>query len=977
MGRVFDIRKKRFLKAGEISETLRRIAARGPRGRRAPGVFDVRTGRFLSDQQVLQRRIAQLVKKGGEELRKLNPSEKVRLKELKETTAKIPKITRITTVSASVAGAPITRKELSEAQKGKILDRNVLELEQELKGLESEKQRLLQQEKTIAGKDITAASKFNLDVKKFNEKIKAFNQRGETIKLDVQAFNRELQRKAAAGEITLIGGEKITRLPKKPTELLETGIAREVEAKRPIVGVQPIEDIIPSITKRTKETLLGFGELGAGLAATSIKGFQALGVPTKPKPEVVRRLGRAAGFVSGAAIALPEAVLFQTFGRVIGLGEEVGARIVGKKPIPTELIFTGVSEKIVLGAQQVPILGDIFGAKQAVTRAGKVALTREALTEFASAVTFLSLPALPRAKVKKVPSKILSPAAVGIQDIFARVKGKLAFKKPTLAQAFEAETLTLKQFKRDFFRGAKPITPSERKEFFRLLTGQQVQKRVKVFGKPRIDIQAILKKEFPFPGDVPRVRVRTFDVPKRGLTGKQRKEFERLVQEIGVARGERVFRKFFRTTVERPTGVELRELQAALRPPTRVVAKAIRGERFLEFTPKEARAALLEDLGLAVRIRERKLVSSKKFAEEIKRGAARLLKKEEESLKKLGAEEKGTIRGFQEVVGQLQQIQRKKRRRLRRIFEEEEIIFPELFPAVPEAVKRPRAEALTFERFGAVSGAALRATQAQRLREIQAGVTVQLLRARERPALSEIAALRELTGFATIQTLKERELLRSRFAQLTSLTEVQTLKQLQSLKEAEAQRLKEIQRTRTQTIERITPKLVTVPKVAALKTIPKVPFLILPLPEVDAPQFQAPTDDPQKGFNVFIRRKGKLTRRNKVPLTRPSAFGLGFLLADQSVARSGVVRDAKKKGKSIPALNRVTAIAFKFRKPKGKTKLARDSFVERSRFAIDSIGELEGITAKGRAQAERNRSIRKVLRLPPKRRKKTKRRKRK
>ncbi len=443
MGRVFDIRKKRFLEAGELSETLKRIASQGPRSARAPGVFDVRTGTFLSDQQVIQRRITQLVQKGGDELRNLNPAEKVQLKELKETTAKIPKLTRVTTLSATVAGVPITRKDLSEAQKGKILDSNVLELERELKALEDEKTSLLEQEKTIARKDITAASKFNLDVKKFNDKIKFFNQKTESIKLEVQDFNRELQRKAASGEITLIGAEKISRVPTTAQELLTSGIAGEVQARRPIVGVQSIPDIGAAITKRTRETLLGFGELGAGLAATSIKGFQTLGVPTKPDPELVKRLGRAAGITAGAAIALPEAVLQQAVSQTIGLAEEVTGKITRRPTEPLKFELTGVPGEIVRGAKGVPFLGALIGAEEAVTDRG-VFLTRPALAEFASAVTFLALPAVRAPKVKKavkvpVPKKVPKKAPITkappsvLEKLIARERIQLLGEKPVVA----------------------------------------------------------------------------------------------------------------------------------------------------------------------------------------------------------------------------------------------------------------------------------------------------------------------------------------------------------------------------------------------------------------------------------------------------------------------------------------------------------------------------------------------------------------
>ncbi len=253
------------------------------------------------------------------------------------------------------------------------------------------------------------------------------------------------------------------------------------------------------------------------------------------------------------------------------------------------------------------------------------------------------------------------------------------------------------------------------------------------------------------------------------------------------------------------------------------------------------------------------------------------------------------------------------------------------------------------------------------------------LRLRERPLQVVIPGIStvQIQRVQDVQKQRESSLqaLRNRFAELTSLGSAESLKEIQSLRQRQAQRLRELQRTVTRTVPRITPRITRPPRVTRPRVPPRrPPLILLPLPQVDEPQFRRPEDDPQRGFNVFLRRKGRLVRQNKVPLTRPSAFGLGFLLADESVARSGVVREAKKSGKSVPALNRATSIAFKFRKPRGKTKLARDSFVERSRFAIDSVGELEGITARGRAKAERNRSIRRVLKIPALKRKKSSRR---
>ncbi len=149
----------------------------------------------------------------------------------------------------------------------------------------------------------------------------------------------------------------------------------------------------------------------------------------------------------------------------------------------------------------------------------------------------------------------------------------------------------------------------------------------------------------------------------------------------------------------------------------------------------------------------------------------------------------------------------------------------------------------------------------------------------------------------------------------------------------------------------------------------KPPFLFAP--EFEGIEFFR--KERKQGFNVFIRKRGKNVRVNKVALEELTARGLGFLLADESVRRSGFIRPTKKKPKRVRVLEaQAQLLAFKFRRPKGKTKLARDSFVEKTAFAIDSPQELQGITLKGRIASERNRAIRKVLKLPKKRKRKRK-----
>lgn len=106
----------------------------------------------------------------------------------------------------------------------------------------------------------------------------------------------------------------------------------------------------------------------------------------------------------------------------------------------------------------------------------------------------------------------------------------------------------------------------------------------------------------------------------------------------------------------------------------------------------------------------------------------------------------------------------------------------------------------------------------------------------------------------------------------------------------------------------------------------------------------------KEGYNVHVRegekRSDAFVKVNEKPLPFNSAYNLGARTADNTVSRTFKVSRAKQDTTLPDDLTR--PIGHKYRKPKGKTKLpATGIFVEKSAFAIDSMGELMGITAKG------------------------------
>ena len=138
--------------------------------------------------------------------------------------------------------------------------------------------------------------------------------------------------------------------------------------------------------------------------------------------------------------------------------------------------------------------------------------------------------------------------------------------------------------------------------------------------------------------------------------------------------------------------------------------------------------------------------------------------------------------------------------------------------------------------------------------------------------------------------------------------------------------------------------------------------IIIPIP---APQLVSiQTIASLKGpFNIVARRRGKIVKLNRFPLTGSQALALGGFKVDNAAIRSFAIVKTTGKTRTIkvPRFN-----AKKFRRPVGNTKLQKFFLVEKTKFAIDTRGEKREITRKGL----------KALRLRRKRRKRIVKRKR-
>ncbi len=101
-----------------------------------------------------------------------------------------------------------------------------------------------------------------------------------------------------------------------------------------------------------------------------------------------------------------------------------------------------------------------------------------------------------------------------------------------------------------------------------------------------------------------------------------------------------------------------------------------------------------------------------------------------------------------------------------------------------------------------------------------------------------------------------------------------------------------------------------------------------------------------QAFDVFVRSKGKWTKvKTKDTMNYFYAKAKGFEIADKYAERSVKLKPTKKTAKLIGVSEPFNS--YKFDWDKSKKETLRKSYIEKSKYAIDSIGELRGITYKG------------------------------
>jgi len=118
-----------------------------------------------------------------------------------------------------------------------------------------------------------------------------------------------------------------------------------------------------------------------------------------------------------------------------------------------------------------------------------------------------------------------------------------------------------------------------------------------------------------------------------------------------------------------------------------------------------------------------------------------------------------------------------------------------------------------------------------------------------------------------------------------------------------------------------------------------------------------------KGFYTYVKKDAtKKARYIKVtddPVTEKQALGIGAKYTDETVSRTFYIKPAppEEEIKSQPKYNMTWAIKrHQFRKPvKGGKKVKSKRWIEKTRYAIDTPGEIQGITVKGLQALEEKR----------------------
>lgn len=764
-------------------------------------------------------------------------------------------------------------------------------------------------------------------------------------KVELQSIIKKVQTTRIAPSVARLSGlSRVQQLSELERSKIETE-ARQRETEKLALDLR--RESLES-RQRVLERLSGRGTLLPGVATkfnneikklnTDVKSFNTKVTATQAK---ISRFGRKAGRITGAGITTTP-----TAAQQIPTLLEFRERVRKKETIEPlgfsmERVRATRKAGAEFGAAIVPAGLSIFGARGGAAVGSTLGLIEEG-ARFTVDVPLVGIERF-IGKPIKIPIKERPPEITRVKRAIERFRGRRpTFFDLSLAERFRAQAKI--PFAGQLLGFEQAITPEGRvvltraalRNFatsFALFFGPQaIAKTARVTTKARVPIQSFLAKRLKAPGLRPTLR---FQVP--ALETRIPTPSELKIAEITRRRFKsiRQIRESFAGVQKKATQAEITRLLGKA-PPGVITRPSKAGIRFGDIKiPKikfEPPRPLVE--ATVRKVRPKKIVVL---------GPAK-----PKQVKVVFLDEKGGI-GFGRPIQVPRPFPPIRIRVGRQIPRRVRVVrFQDLLKQFDIRTVKPRTG--TRLRLTAL-GTAL--TQKQLQESIQ----------------FPLQALRDITGFKELQRSRDAQL----GAQATRSISTQISRDITLQRSKQAQKLKQFQRQVQRTIK--VPRLRLLERLPTRPRIPRRPRpLLFPLPgPIEVEEELRFFGRRKEGFNVFGRRRGKPTRINKVALTRQSALGLGFLLTDDSTLRSFFIKRAKGKAQRVGSLDIASGLLrSKFRRPKGKTKLARNSFVELSRFAIDSPGERAGITLKGRIASERNRAIRKVLKLPKKRKRKRK-----
>jgi len=209
--------------------------------------------------------------------------------------------------------------------------------------------------------------------------------------------------------------------------------------------------------------------------------------------------------------------------------------------------------------------------------------------------------------------------------------------------------------------------------------------------------------------------------------------------------------------------------------------------------------------------------------------------------------------------------------------------------------------------------------------------------------------INKITTRQTQPTRTTERTLTQQIGKIRTAEKTNTLeKQVTRVIEKQAQR----QLERTRTIEK-----------TAVRDIPTppIPEIIIPslfglgTPDQQASPYTGGGKGTEPGYHAYAKQNKKWLKVTKKPISQANALHAGAEAVDNTTAKTFEIR--KTNQKITPERARYFP-EYKFRQPKGKTKLKKGVYVEKNKYAIDTAGEFQGITVKGWLAAKRKREQR-------------------